>query len=412
MGERRVNGPAPAQEVQAPMQSQRNPSISGHVYEKVGKRGSTWYYRARLPHEVRKALGPTWKGSGRPPAGHFTRKTAQAALDAILVDARRGSFPAGVRSGATVADAAAEWLRHREQERALKPSTMDGYRTTVCAHILPAFGELPIEQVTTAMVEEWRSRLLDGRHPRTVNKIVTELHGIFERARKVWPGLPPNPVADLEALRYRRSAELAHYEPDEVRALVRAAESEQDAAIFTTAAFSGLRLGELRALRVREVDFQRESIRVVRSFTHGALTEPKAGKGRTVPMAPEVAVALARLLQRDRFIGPDDLVFPGIAGSHFDESALRRRYKASAKRAKLPPLRFHDLRHTFGTVAAEAARSDRELQEWGGWEDLQTAQRYMHYRKRSDGAKRIAAAFAIEEPQTVEAVGEEPARTE
>jgi hypothetical protein len=50
-------------------------------------------------------------------------------------------------------------------------------------------------------------------------------------------------------------------------------------------------------------------------------------------------------------------------------------------------------------VAAEAARSDRELQEWGGWEDLQTAQRYMHYRKRSDGAKRIAAAFAVEEPE-------------
>src|SRR2546423_9770019 len=112
------------------MQSQRNPSISGHVYEKAGKRGSVWYYRARLPHEVRKALGRAWKGSGRPPAGHFTRKTAQAALDAILTDARRGSYPAGVRSGATVADAAAEWLRHREQERALKPSTMDGYRTT------------------------------------------------------------------------------------------------------------------------------------------------------------------------------------------------------------------------------------------------------------------------------------------
>jgi integrase len=237
-----------------------------------------------------------------------------------------------------------------------------------------------------------------------VNKIVTELHGIFERARKVWPGLPPNPVADVEALRYRRSAELAHYEPDEVRALVRAAESEQDAAIFTTAAFAGLRLGEVRALRVREVDFERESIHVVRSFTHGALTEPKSGRGRTVPMAPEIAAALARLLQRECFTGPDDLVFHGVTGSYFDESALRRRYKAAAKRANLPPIRLHDLRHTFGTVGAEAARSARELQEWGGWEDIQTAQRYMHYRKRSDGAKRIAAAFAVEEPEAVEAV--------
>jgi integrase len=115
-------------------------------------------------------------------------------------------------------------------------------------------------------------------------------------------------------------------------------------------------------------------------------------------MAPEIATAIARLLQRDRFNGPEDLVFPGVAGGYLDESALRRRYKAAAKRAKLPQIRFHDLRHTFGTVGAEAARSARELQEWGGWEDIQTAQRYMHYRNRSDGAKRIAAAFAIEEP--------------
>lgn len=385
------------------MQTQRNASISGHIYEKPRKRGSVWYYRARLPHEVRKALGPAWKGSGRPPAGQFTRKTAQAALDAILTDARRGSFPAGVRSGATVADAAAEWLRHREQERALKPSTLDGYRTSVRAHILPTFGEIPLERVTTKMVEEWRAGLLKpdprtkkARHPRTVNKIVTELHGIFERARRVWPGLPPNPVADVEALRYRQKAELEVYSPDEVRALARAGADEQDAAAFLTLALSGLRLGELRALRVRDVDFAREALRVVRSYTHNALTEPKSGKGRTVPMAPEVATALARLLQRDRFTGPDDLVFPGIAGSYFDESALRRRYRAAQERAGLRPLRLHDLRHTFASVVISHA-DPVEVQEWAGHADLGTTKRYLHYRDRGDAAQRIAAAFAIEQ---------------
>src|SRR5438046_444833 len=124
------------------MQAQRNPSISGSIYLKRGKRGDSWYLHARLPHEVRRKIGPAWKREGRPEAGHFTRKTAQAALDAILTDARRGEYPAGVRSGATVADACAEWLRHREQERALKPSTLDGYRTTVRAHILPTLGDL------------------------------------------------------------------------------------------------------------------------------------------------------------------------------------------------------------------------------------------------------------------------------
>jgi hypothetical protein len=70
---------------------------------------------------------------------------------------------------------------------------------------------------------------------------------------------------------------------------------------------------------------------------------------RSVPVAPEVAEALARLRQRERFVGPDDLVFVGLVGGHLDASALLRRYRAALRGAGLRPLRFHDLRHTFGT---------------------------------------------------------------
>jgi integrase len=136
----------------------------------------------------------------------------------------------------------------------------------------------------------------------------------------------------------------------------------------------------------------------MRSFTHGALTEPKSGRGRVVPMAPEVATALARLLQRDRFTSPDDLVFPGIAGSFFDESALRRRYKAAQAGAGLRRLRLHDLRHTFASTVISHA-DPVEVQEWAGHADLGTTKRYLHYRDRGDAAKRIAAAFAVKQPE-------------
>jgi integrase len=72
-------------------------------------------------------------------------------------------------------------------------------------------------------------------------------------------------------------------------ALVRAAASEQDAAIFLTAAFTGLRRGELVALRWRDVDFTGSLIRVRATYTHEALTTPKSGRVRSVPMAPDVA---------------------------------------------------------------------------------------------------------------------------
>jgi integrase len=115
------------------------------------------------------------------------------------------------------------------------------------------------------------------------------------------------------------------------------------------AAFTGLRRGELVALRWRDVDFASSTIRVRASYSGGALTVPKSGRVRSVPMAPDVGQVLAQLAQREHFTSEDDLVFAAEVGSYLDGSALRRRYDRALKRAGLRPLRFHDLRHTFGT---------------------------------------------------------------
>jgi Phage integrase family len=72
-------------------------------------------------------------------------------------------------------------------------------------------------------------------------------------------------------------------------------------------------------------------------------------------------------------------LFPGEGGGYLDGSALRRRYKAAAKRAGLRPIRLHDLRHTFGSLAGRMNVSNRELQEWMGHADAKTTARYTHY---------------------------------
>ena len=87
---------------------------------------------------------------------------------------------------------------------------------------------------------------------------------------------------------------------------------------------TGLRRGELVALRWRDVDFAGHAIRVRANYSFGQLVSPKSGKVRSVPMVPEVAHALARLSQREQFTGVDDPVFAGPAGGHLDASALRR----------------------------------------------------------------------------------------
>lgn len=90
--------------------------------------------------QVQKKLGPAWTGRGRPPTGFFTKRLAEAWLRSTLDEARRGVLPGMIQTGATFADAAAEFLRYAEHDRGCKPSTLRDYRSNLEAHLLPAFG--------------------------------------------------------------------------------------------------------------------------------------------------------------------------------------------------------------------------------------------------------------------------------
>jgi hypothetical protein len=85
-------------------------------------------------------LGAAWTGRGRPPAGYFTKRLAEDWLRDTLDQVRRGTLPGLVRTGPTVADAAAEYLRYVEHDRARKPSTVAGYRWIIDGQILPRLG--------------------------------------------------------------------------------------------------------------------------------------------------------------------------------------------------------------------------------------------------------------------------------
>jgi integrase len=372
-------------------------SPTGHVFRVDRARGPVWYSKYRLPdgRQVQKRIGPAWTQRGRPAAGFFTKRLAEQWLRDVLHRASRGTLAGQIRSGATFADAAAEWLRYIEVDRVRKPSTIEGYKVIVRSQLLPAFGEMPLESITTPVIERWLSSLTGAASSR--RKALVLLHGILKRAKKVW-GLAANAAAAVEKPPVGHSGEIQVFSPEEVWALVRAAASETDAALFLTAAFTGLPLGELLALCWRDVDFPGSVIRVRASYAAGALTTPKSGKVRAVPMAPDVASALAQLGQREHWTADDDLVFPGATGTYLNGSALRRRYKASLERAGLRSLRFHDLRHTFGTRMI--AKADiRRVQEWMGHADIQTTMRYLHYTPRAEDAALVAEAFELASPQ-------------
>jgi integrase len=380
------------------MAQKTNRAISGHVFKREGKRGGVWYAKYRLPdgRQVQTRIGPHWTDRKQtPPAGSYTKASARTWLDETLAKARRGELPGMIKTGATFATACDDWLAYK-RDRKIKLSTQIDYEHMV-DRMKKVFGEkfgarVKLEDVTPEMVEGFRDALVaEDLSDRTVNKYLTVLHGLFVWAQRRYK-LPANPVANVERRPHAKRGNIDVFSREEVLALVRAAASEQDGTIYLTAAFTGLRLGELLALRWRDVDFTNSAIHVRQSFTNGRVDTPKSGQERTVPMADEVAEALSKLEKRDHNITDDDLVFCGTQGGHLAGHRLRDRYKAALKDAGLRELRFHDLRHTFGSHAIRTADS-REVMEWMGHQDLATTQRYLQFKPRQDAARRISEAF-------------------
>jgi integrase len=159
--------------------------------------------------------------------------------------------------------------------------------------------------------------------------------------------------------------------------------------LFTVAAFTGLRLGELRALRWRDIAWTQGRIHVRRSFTCGEEGPPKSGKVRSVPLVDHAARALDRLSRRESFVADEDLVFVNESGETFEESAMRRRFYKAVKAAGLPHIRFHDLRHTFGTLAVQAFPLS-DVMAYLGHSDIQTTMIYVHHVPKNDAAERLA----------------------
>jgi hypothetical protein len=117
--------------------------------------GPVWYAKYRLPggRQVQKKIGPAWTDRGRPPVASPSALPAEAWLRHLLDQARRGTLPGLVRTGATFDDAAAEWLRFIEDDRERKPSTLADYRSALKAHLLTAFGGQPLESITSEQTE-------------------------------------------------------------------------------------------------------------------------------------------------------------------------------------------------------------------------------------------------------------------
>jgi integrase len=416
--------------------------------------GPAWIERGDAAKaERRRTRHNGWiKRRGRVEEGYLTEDDAVALIPGAIADHEaeqtrtQDERAKEAEREITFDEIAKAWLGHRIAVVGIKRTTRNDYETMLLrpdeqpkkrgrvprARMMSAFGGRPAASITTREVSRWLSELDrdPGLSARSVNKHRTVLHGIYRYAcRDDTFGLAANPATGTEKRRESDPAEIVTYTPAEVEALARAAttgphrnnhlrlsdeeqavralEDGQDACVILVAAFCGLRMGECLGLRWRHVMWDAQRLHVQRSYVLGQEDSTKGRRSRTVPLADQPAQALARLSQRSMFTRPADLVFCARAGEHLDPSALRRRYKAArdaavAKNQDMPTLRFHDLRHTFGTLAAQGFDLVN-VQAMMGHADSRTTSRYLHARPAAEDAAKLSRIFAQDLPTAVSA---------
>lgn len=268
-------------------------------------------------------------------------------------------------------------------------------------HLRPFFSGRSIDAIDRRSVEAYqRAKLASGLAPKTVANQVRFLHGIFRYAvGQEWA--TRNPVAGIEYPGDRgRAHEIRALTSEELERLITAVPDDHlgpiDRILYATAAMTGMRKGELQALRWMDVDWSARVIRVRRSYSFGEFTTPKSQRAaRVVPMPEQLASELANHRSDSRYRGERDLVFAHPqTGNPYDASKILKRFKRAMSKAGLREARFHDLRHTFGTQMAASGAPLRFVQEWMGHRDYKTTSIYADYAPDpTQGATWAAKAF-------------------
>jgi integrase len=313
-----------------------------------------------------------------------------------------GAGPQGRDAGEgciDVAEAGRRYITNREM-LGLKTSTLSDYESYLRVHLIPFFGSRAIDAIDADLVESFMAtKRADGKAPKSIRNYLGLLHAIVAFAlKRGW--CSTNVLAVIDKPRYQRKHDIRYLNDAELQALLGATPDtplgKLERTLYLTAAMTGLRRGELLGLRWEDVDFDSGVIRVRRTFSRGEFGTPKSSRSsRAVPLAAEVKDALQRHRRESRFLANVDLVFAHPdRGCAVDPSKVRKRFISAARRAELRPVRFHDLRHTFGTRLAAAGAPLRAIQEWMGHSDQRTTLIYADYAPDlTQGAMWVGRAF-------------------
>jgi integrase len=339
----------------------------------------------------------------------FARKgDAERYLSLVEVQLSRNDWIDPKRAQIRLGDYAERWI---EQRPGLRPRTAQLYSWLLRRYIAPDLGPVPLGRLTTPMIREWRTTLLDNGTSETMAaKAYRLLRAVLMTAVKEDEILAKNPCrvpgADAE-----KPAERPVLTVAQVLALAEAVPRRFRAMVLVTA-FGCLRWGEVSALQRQDIDPHAGTVRVRHAFVEQrgvglVLGPPKSRAGRrTVALPAAVGPAVRDHLAEFVPDGPEAWVFTGPTGRPILRGNFNKlvRWREAVDSVGAPMLHFHDLRHTGNTFAARTGASLRDLMARMGHDSAHAAMIYQHATSEADHAiaEAVDAALTTERAKSRE----------
>lgn len=358
-------------------------------------------------------------GVQRTKGGFRRRRDAEAFVVGIESTRRQGALIPHSKSGVRLNAVADAWVAALEGRRRSK--TVDGYTRLLELHVRPVFGARKIGSISYADVDAFvRTLEAGGRRPGTVRNAFFVLKMVLDYAIKDGR-IRSNPCQGVE-LPSASSPEMLFLTAAQVRLLAAALDARAVARsrlgkvspppyglLAEFAAFTGLRAGEIAALRVGRIDLKAGTVFVARSATtvRGVLVEgePKTKAGKRIVVLNGALAERLKTHLGDRVLDRDGYVFAAVDGGPLNYGTFYSVYFKPVVREVLPAhlerLRFHDLRHTYASLLVEQGAHPKEMAELLGHSSVQiTLDRYSHVMPHMAGAlaERIDAVYRAAEP--------------
>lgn len=311
--------------------------------------------------------------------GFVTKRDAQAFATSVEASLMRGEYVAPAAGKVTVGEHYLQWAGGRTRP---KKSTLAKEASTWNVHLRRRWASVALTDVSTAAVRRWIAEMVkDGAKPATVENALGMLRMVMSSAvednrlvRNPCDGVKPprRKHADRGYLSYPQVVALSEQlavQPVAVRGGVRMVARPQHSLVVQILAFTGLRWGEMAALKVRDVDLQRRRIQVSEAVAEvrGQLvwSTPKGHERRSVPFPKFIAAAMAsQIAGKTR----DDLVFTSKAGTVLRVSRFRPYVfapavaRCRAADPMFPVITPHDLRHTAASLAVSVGANVKAVQ--------------------------------------------------